>query len=409
MKEIESVLMTTTHCTKQPRLKVLHIITDLVVGGANMMLYKLLQHLDNERFECKVVTLLEEEVLEKRIRELGVEVINLNGKRGKLPGLQVWWGLRKVTKTFQPDILQGWMYHGNVATSFAKCFCPGTTREIWNVRHSLHDITCETRITRWTIRLNGWLSGRPDVILYNSDVSRKQHETAGYKGVQGCVIPNGFDTGRFRLDPAAKQQFRDELGVGSATKLVTIMGRLHPMKGHEVFLDMAVKLAEKIQDVRFVVVGRPDVISEQDLQQLIVDRGLGEQVHFTGGRENVEMIHAASDLLVCASRWGEGFPNVIGEAMACGTLVVTTDVGDCARVVGETGWVVPVDKPGVLAEACRKVLELPEDTRQKKERAVRERVVKHYSIERITKQYADLYVRLSNSGMGKGLSENQWQ
>ena len=190
-------------------MKITHIITDLDTGGAEIMLYKLLVSLRDEKVESLVVSLMRNGPITQRIKALGVKVETLGLKQGDRPSWQTIDRLRKLIRTFNPDVVQGWMYHGNIAATAAVFLFDPMRRKVklfWNVRQTLYDINSEKTQTRWLIVLGRWLSFFPHSIIYNSNLSAEQHCNVGYLSKKTKIIPNGFDLQKFRPDQNRRQQ-----------------------------------------------------------------------------------------------------------------------------------------------------------------------------------------------------------
>jgi glycosyltransferase involved in cell wall biosynthesis len=204
------------------------------------------------------------------------------------------------------------------------------------------------------------------------------------------VIPNGFDLSELRPDPAARQDVRRELEVGERAPLVGMAARFHPQKDHASFLEAAKILHGRLPDVRFLLCGDGVTCENRALSDRVRQAGLADHAHLLGVRGDVPRLLAALDVAVLSSV-GEAFPLVLGEAMACGVPCVATDVGDAARIIGETGEVVPPRDPAALAAALERVLNLEPERRRELGMAARQRIEENYSIERIAKRYEDLY------------------
>ena len=370
--------------------KVVHIITGLGTGGAEMMLYKLLSGMDRRAFSCMVISLTNGGDLQDRIESLGVPVYSLCLKHpvtllGKLAYF------RQLVDSFHPDIVQGWMYHGNLAAWLVTSFkLKKSAKLFWNIRHSIYDIRHEKIATRFAIRFGAMLSRRVDTIIYNAHISQKQHYELGFNAEKSIVIPNGFDTHLFRPNPESYVAIRRELGLSEESVLVGIIGRYHPMKDHATFLGAA-SIVDKVKsNVYFLLVGKGVDQDNRNLQWLITNLGIKKNCFLLGERSDIPQITSALNVLVLSS-FSEAFPNVIGEAMACGVPVVTTDVGDASFIVKDTGVVVPPRNKEALAKGIMDLL------KQKKQEAhicgkrARNRVKKHFSLERVVKAYESLY------------------
>ena len=202
------------------------------------------------------------------------------------------------------------------------------------------------------------------------------------------MIPNGFDTQRFRPDDASRQQQRRRWDIGDDDILIGIVGRLDPIKNHPAFLQAAALLARERQRLRFVCVGQGDAAYTHSLQALAHVFGIEARVSWINACTDMPAAYNALDMLVSASH-DEAFSGVIGEAMACGVPCVVTDVGDSALLVGATGAVVPRDDPSAIAQACNRILAKSSAERAQLAAEARDRVVHCYSREALIQHTHD--------------------
>jgi glycosyltransferase involved in cell wall biosynthesis len=374
---------------------VVHVITGLQTGGAETVLTRLLTHAPQGAAVSSVISLISGGPLETQLREAGVVVESLGMTRA-VPSLRGIARFRRVIRQWRPDVIQGWMYHGNLAAWYGARVCDPRPATVWNVRQTLSTLRRERPLTRTVIRLNRRLAGSVDTIVYNSKAARAQHERFGFLTDRAVIIPNGFDCRVFRPDPTAGQRLRAELGIAPDQALVGVVNRFHPMKGHGVFLQAARLLLDRGVRARFVCAGRDVTWENQELRQLARQAHLEAHLHLLGERPDTPQLFAALDVACCPSLWGEGFPNVVGEALACGTPCVATDVGDTADVLGEAGRVVPAHNPAVLADALYAILDLPSAARIALGQAGRERIIARYSLEVMVQRYHALYVQLAS-------------
>ncbi|HEV3049245.1 MAG TPA: glycosyltransferase [Longimicrobium sp.] len=374
-------------------MRVLHLITDLMTGGAEMMLYKLVSRFDRDRFETSIVSLRGRGTLGARIEAEGVPVrpMGMSDAGSGTAGLV---RLLGEVRRFRPDIIQGWMPHGNLFAALAGTAAP-RARVLWNVRCSIDDLAKEKAVTRVVIRAGALGTARVRRIIYNSRAAAEQHEALGYPASKRCLLPNGFDCDRFRPSPETRRAVRAELGLAESDVVIGMVARFHPMKGHETFFRAAGALAARHPSLRFVLAGRGVVPGDPALAAFIRDNALEGRVRLLGEREDTFRIYPALDIVALASLWGEGFPNVVGEAMACGVPCVVTDVGDSAWVVGGHGLVVPPDTPDALAAGWATLIEAGSEGRARLGALARERVVEHFSLQRVVAQYEDLYHSLA--------------
>ncbi|MDL1963283.1 MAG: glycosyltransferase [Deltaproteobacteria bacterium] len=356
-----------------------------------MMLYKLLSTVDHKRFEHVVVSLIDKgTVIGKRIEELGVPMHTLGMQHGRLPTLDSLWSLICLGRQLKPNIIQGWMYHGNMAALLVSALVPAQTKVIWNIRQTPYDLKQERRLTSLLIRAGGVLSSKPARIIYNSGGSLKLHKKLGYAFHNNLILANGFDCEQFKPDVAARYSFRRSLKLDSEAFLIGIVGRYHPRKDHANFLQASGILERTWQNVHFILAGRGMDHRNSELAALIRQISINGKIHLLGKRTDIPHITAALDIASSSSR-SEGFPNVIGEAMACGVPCVVTDVGDSAKIVDVTGIVVPPRDPQALADGWRRMIEMGAEARRKLGIAARKRIQDNYSLSMIAGQYEDLY------------------
>jgi glycosyltransferase involved in cell wall biosynthesis len=378
-------------------MRVVHLITGLELGGAEMMLFKLLNTMDRAVFDPLVISLVTPGPMGPRIGDLGVPVETLGMARGlPAPGAVI--DLARRLRAFAPDLVQTWMYHADLLGALVLPLVRTggrSPRLVWNIRQS--DLSPrQTRLgTRLVARLNSLVSHlAPDRIICCSERARAVHRALGYRDGGLSVIPNGFDLERFAPDPAARAQMRSELGVGETATLIGLVARFDPQKDLPNFLHAAARVRAARPGCRFLLCGQGMDAANPQLAGWIAQTGLGDALHLLGPRADTPRVYAALDLLVSASAYGEGFPNVLGEAMACGVPGAVTDVGDSALIVGETGRSVPPRDPAALAAAVLDLLGEGPAGLAVRGRASRVRIAAHYALPRIAERYADLYLSL---------------
>ena len=341
------------------------------------------------RFDSHVISLSDAGTIGPQIEALGVPVITLGMRAGR-PTLASLLKLRRVIKTLQPDLIQGWMYHGNLVASLARTMASKDVALLWNIRQSLYEIEKEKRLTRLVIRANRLFSKSPDALLYNSHVSRKQHEAFGFVANSGQVIPNGINCQQFSFSDGVRQRIRNELGVPIDALLVGHVARLHPMKDHANFLQASCMVAQKNANAYFLLSGKGVCLDNESLKQQIPTI-LQNRFHFLGERIDVADLMSAMDVFSSSSSWGEAFPNVLGEAMAVGVPCVATDVGDSAFIIGDCGVVVKPQDKTALAAGIESLLALPADERQLLGQQARSRIENNFTLNAIVTKYAELY------------------
>ena len=371
-------------------VKIVHLATGLGMGGAEMTLLSLLANLDRAEFENEVVSLSTDDPLGKRIRRLGVPVRALGMKPGA-PSPAGFFRLAAHLRRSRPDLIQTWMYHADFLGALAAPLA-GNPPVVWNLRVTLADIRELKPATRLVVRVNAWLSHRiPKRIVCCAETARDHHVAIGYDRARMTVIPNGFDLSGFAPDPAARTYLRASLGLPPETLLVGMAARFHPQKDHQNFVQAATFLHAEMPEVRFVLWGKDVDARNAKLSNWVDEAGLHGVVHLLGLRADAAELTSSLDLATLTSAYGEAFPRVLGEAMACGVPCVSTDVGDASAILGETGRVVPARNPQALAQAWGALLRLPPAERQALGAAGRKRVETSFRVEKMAAAYAGLY------------------
>jgi glycosyltransferase involved in cell wall biosynthesis len=369
-------------------IRILHLITDLDIGGAELTLSRLLAHMDRTRFECQVVSLESPGPVGDRIRELGIPVRSLDLRPGR-PTPAALFRLSSWLRRERPDLLQTWLYHADLLGILA-ARTVGLRRVVWNIRNSELDFSRYRRLSRVVVQINAWLSGWPVAVISNSVAGQVFHARMGYHPRRWAVIPNGIDLEVFRPDPQAHPAVCTELGLPGGALLIGQIARFDPAKAQTNFLRAAGHLARAGLPAHFVMVGEGVTPANPSLMDVVREEALEGRVHLLGRRSDVPRLAAALDLLASPSL-GEGFPNVVAEAMACGVPCVVSDAGDSAALVGATGRIVPPGDPDALAAACQELITAGAARRQKMGAAARRRVAERYSLAATVAAYQELY------------------
>jgi glycosyltransferase involved in cell wall biosynthesis len=369
-------------------ISIVHLITGLGVGGAEITLHRLLANLDPGRFSSTVITLIPPGPVADMIRALGIPVTSLEMRRGA-PSAGATVRLVSLLRRLQPAIVQTWLYHADLL-GLAAGRMANVRRIVWNLRVSELDMRDYRPLSRWTVRACARLSSWPAAVVANSNAGRLYHQRIGYHPRRWVIIPNGVDTQSFRPDPEARTVFRRELGVATDMPLIGLAARFDPAKDHATFLRAAGKLASQEPVVHFVLVGEGCTEDNETLRALVEEQGLSGRVHLLGCLDAMPSVFAAWDIAALSSA-NEGFPNVVVEAMACGVPCVATAVGDVAEIMGDTGIVVPPHDAAALVLGWRALLTAGAARRQALGAAACARVEQHYSLSRMVQEYAELY------------------
>jgi len=376
-------------------VKVTHVIIGLNVGGAELMLKRLIEsHREQPGIEHSVISLTGLGVLGEQLSAEGVAVYCL-GMSSIIKGPATFFRLRKLLQTLRPDVVHTWMYHADLLGGLAARSL-GIRNLVWCVR-STYIEKGGSRVTLLIRKLCALVSRYvPRVIVCAADMSRQVHEAIGYAPNKMQVIPNGFDLEKLTALRDAGANIRSELDIDHDCKLVISVGRYNPVKDHKTFIEAAGKIAGLRDDVSFLLVGRGLERSNSQLMVLIEATGRADAFYLLGERGDVPACLQASDVF-CLHSVTEGFPNVLGEAMAVGLPCVTTDVGDAAYLLDSPEWVVPAASPDKLAEKLDAMLSLPAAERAVLGEASVRRIREHFTMDVISRRYYYLYTSLIGS------------
>jgi glycosyltransferase involved in cell wall biosynthesis len=361
--------------------KVVFLVRDLIFGGAQRQLVTLVKDFDKEKFDVTVLHFYPGPLSQDLVNH-GISVISLE-KGGRWDFLNFFWRLVKQLKELKPDVLHGYLGESNLLAIFLKPFFP-STRMVWGIRVSQMPDDALDWLGRILFNLQSRLSHWADLIIVNSHAARKDYLTYGFPPQKMVVVPNGIDTKKFQPNQEFGLKVRAELEISDDTILIGLVGRLELQKDHSNFLKAAAILCRNYQNIRFICVGTgPDNNYIQRLHQLTAQLNITDKVIWAGARGDIPAVQNALDIAISASAFGEGFGNTIGEAMACGTPCVVTDVGDSAWIVGDTGIVVKPENPEALAEGISCLIELSDVEKIVLQQKARQKIVDNFSVKQL--------------------------
>lgn len=370
--------------------RVVHVIAGLGDGGAEMVLARLVRA-DHGR-EHVVVSLTDEGRHGPALRAAGVAVHALGQRRGRFtPG--AWLRLVRLLRALRPDVVQTWMYHADLLGGLA-ARAAGVRAVAWGVR----SVGVDSASTRLVVRLCALASHVvPRRIVCVSQEGARLHGRLGYAGGKLVVIPNGYDTAALAPDPVAREALRREWGCVPQTTVLGLVARWNVLKDHATLLAAFARLvAPDGVDACLVLAGDGMEAGNAELAGLIGRHGLAGRVRLLGPRADVAAVMSALDLHVLSSRV-EAFPNVVAEAMCCGTPCIVTDVGDAALIVGDTGWVVPPGDPAALAAAMGSALaaRAGAEAWARRRADARASIVARFGLSAVVESYARLWSGLA--------------
>jgi len=365
----------------RPR-KIFVVTAGLRGGGAEAMLARLATARPSIADEITVVSLIPAEAHVARLVAGGVEVLELRFDKagGIVTGL---FRLARLIAERRPQIVQGWMYHGDLAALVALALS-GRRRDthlVWGIRCSAMDWRSYGPGLALVVKACALLSRWPDMVTANSAAGLKSHMALGYHPRRAQVVANGIDLDEFRPDTVARAAVRSEFAIPEDAIVLAHVARVDAMKDHGSFLAAMAMLP----DVSALLVGA-------GAENLAPARNLFR----LGRRCDVARLFAAADFVVSSSRFGEGFSNVLAEGMACGLPAVATDVGDAKLIIGDTGLVVPPENPDALAAAIRQLAGESAGARAERGSRARARIAENFTLEHAIRRYVELYASLGS-------------
>lgn len=370
-------------------MKVLHIITGLNNGGAEGVLYRLVTH--DKSNEHIIISLMDEGKYGPLLMEKGISVHCLNMSQGKL-SIKSIAKLFKLIKSAKPDVVQTWMYHADLIGGIvAKSL--GIKQVFWNIRHSTFDPSFTKASTIKVAKLCAKLSRTvPSAIVSCSHVAIQPHVDLGYDKSKFTVIGNGYDLDLFKIDDQAKFNIRKELNIGNKPVL-GMVGRYDPQKNHKGLIHALERVLYKGYDFDLILVGKDLDSQNHELLNLIRNSNLSDKVHLLGQRQDIPSIMNALDIHILSSSYGEGFPNVIAEAMACGTPCIATDIGDVKVIIDDYGWVVEAGDDELITNAILEALELKKQSTEwmKMKALARKHITDNFSISLMIEKYNNVW------------------
>lgn len=373
------------------QLKILHVITGLKRSGAENVLLRLVKSLDFFSHTVISLTTQTPDDLTDEFKRAGIVIVHLNMKSNPFLSLTNAAQLFKIIRKINPDILQTWMYHADIIGGIIGKLA-GVKTVLWNIRNGTLLTLKGQLIARFAAKISYFI---PTAIISCSKNAINYHIHLGYR-YEGFKrryayenfkhIPNGIDCDVFQINQYLREHFK-KMYIPSNAKCVGFIARWHAQKDIPTFIKACSLVAQQQENVRFVMIGHQLDENNPDLMRHIQNSpGLFEKMILLGARNNIPALMNGLDILCMTSSFGEGFPNVIGEAMACGVNCVATDVGDAAEIIQDMGYVAPIGDAQKIADGILELLKKP-----KEPELLRQHILENYSLEKMTADYAAFY------------------
>ena len=362
------------------RLKVMHLVYALETGGLENGVVNLCNRLSPDVFQPSICVFRSGGALEARVDAQRVELLAVRCQWGIDPTLPVRlaWHLRRRRIDILHTHSWGTLVEGIIAAKLA-----GTPSIIHGEHGTLEERPRNIRVQHWL-----WPKAS-EIVAVAASLADQMSRVIGYPRDRIRVIPNGVDTKLFCPMHEMQDDCRRQFGLPPSGFLIGMVARLDPIKNHLGMLRALVQLNEKGIEANLAIAG--DGLLRKELQQAVVDLHVSNQVYFLGDVGRTERLYNALDAFVINSH-SEGMSNTILEAMACGIPVVATSVGENPGLVsdGMSGYLIPADDSDALASKLALLAQDP-SLRSDMGRAGRLRIEGDFSIERMIREYEDLY------------------
>lgn len=374
-------------------MKIIHVIIGLNVGGAELMLKRLVFHSQKTgQFQHSVISLTDTGIIGSDLEEQGIKVHTL-GMKSVASVPKVFLQLKNLLKEIQPDVVQTWMYHADFLGGIA-AKSVGIKNIIWGIRTT--DVSQgASKQTVYLSKLCAKLSYYiPDTIVCAARVSKDYHIGIGYDESKMIVIPNGFDVEALSSTKEEGLEVREQVGLSVDDIVIGSVGRFNPVKNQKLFVDVAAQLLKDFPDLKFMLVGRDNTIENEELVSWIKKYGITDSFKLLGQRNDIPNCLQAMDIF-CLHSKTEGFPNVVGEAILSDTICVAANVGDVDVLLDEESIASSNNVFGI-SNAIKNYLTYPKDKLLEKAIRNKNKVIDKYSMDVVLDKFHAAYLKNKN-------------
>ena len=373
-------------------MKILYVVSDLASGGAQIALGRFLKVLDRDKFTPFVIALSDGGEQAEYIRSLGIDVQSFD-MRGFFGFPSAFLKFLSAVKTINPDVIHGWMYHGNAAALFAAGRCPEAGL-LWSIRCSDFDLSKYGMMTKLAFFINRKCSTSPSKIIYNSHAGKKYHEEHCFCPEKSVVIQNGVDTEYFKPAPEKKNEYRKKYGVADGVKLIGMASRYDPMKDFDTLFGSFAAVRASRPDTALILCGKGMEASNAALMATVKKYGVEDGVILAGHIREMNEFYPMLDIFVLSSK-SEGFPNVLAEAAVCGVPVLSSACGDAEEIIGAEK-ISPVGDPEALAAKLLQALVRDKDNEALDAAKTVIRIREKFDTRREAMKFERIYAGLEN-------------
>lgn len=365
---------------------IIHIINNLQIGGAEKMLIKLIKN--DKKNENIIFNLIGDYDLSDN--DIKINIINFNFKSWNI--FKLIYNLIKYVFyiiKLKPKIMVFWLYHSFIFSIVTKLIFFKKIKIIWNIRQTVPDFNYEKLTTKIVFKITSFFSNMPDYLIFNSKVSIKQHKILNFQNSNYILIPNGFEQPKI----ASKENKNFEEFIKNKY-VVSMIARLHPSKGHKLFLKIIKEILKLNNNIVFFMAGR-NVDSNNDIINFIKNNNIKNNLFLSKEIKNTDYYLSRSDILINCSFSSEGFPNIIGEAIMNNCIPLASDISDNKEILGSDLIVEQIDSFG-FSSKIKYLYDLDKNKILKIKNRLKSKFTKNYSIGNISNEYNNIYEKVVN-------------
>lgn len=357
-------------------MKILLLITGLGVGGAERQVCDLADTFQKMGHEVMIVYMTGEALVKPRSESVNLKKIQMN--KNICSFVKWFFSFVKTVNEFKPDVIHSHMVHANIMARLASIFVDQNIKVI----STAHNTNEGGRLRMLAYRLTDHLADISTNVSQEAvDVFIKKKAAPEGRMI---VMHNGIDTDKFF--PVGANEFDFEFNKRNE-KIFLAVGRLVEAKDYPNLL-RAFDIISKENNVNLIIAG--DGPLRENLFKLCEALGIKDKVNFLGIRKDIPVLMNMADYFVLSSKW-EGFGLVVAEAMASEKIVIATDCGGVAEVVGDAGFLVPAKNPKILAEAMKKAMSLGGIESREMRKKARNRIIAKYSLTSVASKWIEIY------------------
>ncbi|ANU10115.1 hypothetical protein BBH88_07260 [Planococcus antarcticus DSM 14505] len=352
------------------------------------MLSKIISNNSCEDVSMFVITLIDINHYYQQMTNTGTKIYCINFNKGLLGPLNIL-KIVKIIYKEKPDVIQTWMYHCDFIGIFLKIIFP-KKKLIWNIRHSNLVKNVDKSTTIFLANILGKLSFFPNKIICGSVAAYNSHLKVGYREKKLTIIPNGFDTNQFAPNNMIRKEVRKELGLLNENLVIGHIGRANKIKNQIALIEVFSEISREYSNLKLVLIGK-GIKEKYQNHSLVIEN---KSVILIDEVSDVQRYLKSFDLFVLPSL-SEGFPNVIGEAMASGVPCISTRVGDSPQIINKEELIAIRNSNSDLEKKILYWLNLDSETKKELKIYSRNRIINTYSINKVVALYIDLYRKIA--------------